>query len=108
MRREPLKIGDVLSLESGGKIMSGGEVVASHLTADRQIISVRTDAGDKAMVLDLTGDVGKPPIIIPPVDVADARAIALAVLIGVGNRMPVTARVNMLAAAVIDLTGGVA
>lgn len=106
MRREPLKIGDQVTVASDAGDATG-EVIGARIVKDRQLINLRTADGCRSMVLHLS-DPNKPAVIVPPVSLPAARAIALAVLAGDDRRMPVTASANMLAAAVLTLAGGVA
>jgi len=109
MSRPPFKIGQVVDvvIDSSTKL---AKVETYRIVGDRQILTVRDHDG-QAVTLVVTlpaTEGGDALIVVPPVDVASARNVALTMLAGINTRLPVAAEANLLAAAVVALTGGAA
>ncbi len=101
------RTGDTIALSPDGAEM---EVVTYRMAGTRQIITARTAAGElRTVVVDLDRiQAGGASVVVPPIDPVVARNLALDVLGGHRSRMPVTTEANLLAAAVVLLTGGAA
>ncbi|MDA8230373.1 MAG: hypothetical protein M0006_03450 [Magnetospirillum sp.] len=87
------------------------EVVTYRIAGTRQIISARDIRQDGAALTTVVIDLARPDadgLVVGPVDPAVARALALEVLGGHRQRLPVATEANILAAAVVALTGGAA
>jgi len=110
MSRAPLKIGDVIDFTPAGEASSvSGEVVTFRLVEGRrQFVNLKTDRGSCTLVIDLTAPEGSPGRVLSPVDIDAARGVALSMMAGINTRLPVAAEANLLAAAVVALTGGAA
>jgi hypothetical protein len=104
---EPFRVGDLVSLDGATSL----EVVTYRLAGARQVMSLMDAAGaivTVAVDLDRTEGDGGIAVAAGPVDLGIARALALDVLSGHQRaRLPVAAELNLLAAAIVDLTGGV-
>lgn len=102
----PFRIGEIVSLGDFPDM----EVVTYRLAGSRQVMTLRgADGALSTVAVDLDRTEGDGvAVAVAPVDVGVARALAQDVLSGrQRSRLPVAAEVNLLAAAVIDLTGGV-
>jgi len=108
MTNQPYKVGDVIDVDFRGRAVKA-EVVTYRTASRRQILTVRTENdGLLTLAIELPVTEGVASISVPPADIAAARVIALSILARHETRMPVAAEANLLASAVIALTGGAA
>jgi hypothetical protein len=95
------RVGDRVPLPEGGT----AQVVTYQNMGGRQILRVQDDHGVfRALVIAVTPDGCGGDLVVGPVDLDQARALAAAVVAG-RNRAPVTFTTNTLAAALLLLAG---
>ncbi len=103
----PLRIGERIEISNGDHTVAY-EVVTYRRDGSRQIVTAKDgDGALHTVVVDLArlpGQVGQ--VVVGPVAIDVARALALDVLGGHRTRLPVSEEANILAAAVVALTGG--
>jgi len=103
----PFRIGDPVEITSGDTVVTY-EVATFRRDGHRQIITAKDAEGSlHTVVVDLSrapGQIGQ--VVVGPVALDVARELALDVLGGHRARVPVSAEANILAAAVVALTGG--
>ncbi|TXH34813.1 MAG: hypothetical protein E6Q98_18200 [Rhodospirillaceae bacterium] len=100
------KVGDDLTIEVNG-VMVPAKVETYRLAERRQILTLSTEGhGQHTMVVDLPVIGGAALVAVPPADIEAARTVALTILAGGNSRLPVGVETNLMAAAVVALTGG--
>lgn len=105
MNTRKLFIGERFQIGTGNSAIDL-EVVTFIKTGSRQIVTAKdADGVSHTVVIDLA-PISPAPVLVGPVDIGVARALAIDVLGKHATRIPVTAEANILAAAVITLTGG--
>jgi len=107
MTKVPYRAGQEIDIEVDG-VTRQAKVETYRIINDRQIMTVRDHDGNAVTLtikLPMSED-GAAPILIAQPDMTVARKVALATLSGVNTRLPVAAEANLLAAAVVALTGG--
>jgi hypothetical protein len=105
----PFCVGQSVDVEIDGATRQA-KVETYRIAGDRQIMTVRDHDGQAiTLVVKLPiAEGGDAPIVVAPANIGMARTVALTMLAGHSTRLPVTAEANMLAAAVVALTGGAA
>jgi hypothetical protein len=109
MTHIPYRAGQEIEVEIDGA-KSAATVSTYRIIGNSQIMTVKDCEGRSitlAAKLPKSPD-GLAPIIAVQPDMTEARRIALASLAGGQGHMPVTAQLNVLAMAVLALTGGAA
>jgi len=103
----PLRIGDPIEISDGRHSVTY-EVVTFRTAGRRQIVTAKDgDGALHTVVVDLSEVAGRhDQVVVGPVAIDVARALALDLLGGHRTRLPVSAEANILAAAVVALTGG--
>ncbi len=102
--RRPLRTGTMIRITGAGGPVEA-EVVSYTLNGDIQLITAKDATGHLHRVaMDLSDPAPAEGAAI--IDIDYARALAVQVLAGHRHRLPVTVEANILAEAVLALTGG--
>jgi hypothetical protein len=109
MSNIPFRVGQPVDVVIDGATKQA-KVETYRIIGDRQIMTVRDHDGQAiTLVVKLPiVEGGTAPIVVAPANIGIARTVALTMLSGHSTRLPVAAEANMLAAAVVALTGGAA